>query len=858
MDALPDQSCTAHQAAYRLQGVGNTFGDQGGFSVDCLTIASGRATAIVGRSGSGKSTLLHLLADMLPAYADPSNPGAGLWVTLGAREPRNLAGRRHSFYARMTSGGLARNGGLSVVFQHPFLLRDATSRQNLDMALSAGRGTSSEADILRLWCALGLGTHDLPKRAKNLSGGMGQRLAVARALVCSPSIILADEPTASLDALSARTVMRLLRNWQTGELMPDAGGAARTLVFVTHSAALAAEFADDVIALRAPCPGSQTSGGLRAGRWPRPVPRNDNPAETIQGWVDGGDDSVDDSVPVSMAVAQAANVSAPASATAPKGTGAYFARQFIWLRLGWAVACNRSGEATLVWVRWLTGGLLGLAVLLLGLTFLLPASMVPMLLAASALALVPLLPLILPSLSYASRIRAGFLGLLMLAGLGTLLAVQLVEARSAATFQEVDINPILLSQGSRLPLTSGNIAELERDLLTRLHPRRSRAIPTDASLADRLEALRGGGPALLHWRYRPLGHVFVPAGAQNAEAPACELPDDAHLRQFTMMGIREQEPVEREWRWRSMLDNPPPTVRDGLRQDRWEPRGTPLPVLAEYQGGVQVFRVHLTQDILQRGRLGLGLPADGPVPLWLCIGPSIAPPFVAYRVAAIIEPLPPFESQPIRLVVDQDLARRRNLTPGRSVSGPDNPIDTLVVRLVPGHVGTILEWIRQRTDQAEMNNELGFAKLEGALRELVTMERISHGLAVMMVSMAGIVFVMFVWQFLESARRELLVCRAFGATVWQLWLLCCSLMMVPIAVASLGLAAIAAVPALLLTQALAAGLGVADTFAPAHLAWEAALVTGLSLSISLLASLAVLVVWWQQPRALATQLYEEG
>jgi ABC-type lipoprotein export system ATPase subunit len=852
MDALPHRPDVSHKAAYRLQSVGNTFGDQGGFSVDRLTIASGRATAIVGRSGSGKSTLLNLLADLLPAYVKCSHPDAGLWVTLGAQEPRNLAVRRNGFSARMASGGLARNGGLSVVFQHPFLLRDATSRQNLDMALSARRGTASEADMLNLWRALGLGAEDLHQRAKNLSGGMGQRLAVARALVCSPSILVADEPTASLDAFSARRVMQLLRDWQIGKLMPDAGGAERTLIFVTHSAALAAEFADDVIALKAPNPDSPMSGGLRAGSWPQPVPQGDGAAVTIQNWVDM------DSELAPSAVRLATDASAQTCATAPKETRASFARQFIWLRLGWAFACSRSDEATLVWVRGLTFALVALAALLLGLAYVLPASMVPMSLAVSALALVPVLPLILPRLSYASRIRAGFLGLVMLTGLGTLLAVQLVEARSAATFGQVDINPILLSQGNRLLFTSGNIAQLELDLLTRLYPQRSRTIPTEATLADRLEALRAGGPALLHWRYRPLGHVFVPAGAQNAEAPPCELPDGAHLRQFTMMGIREQEPVEREWRWRSMLDAPPATVRDGLRQDRWEPRGTPLPVLAEYQDGVQVFRIHLTQDILRGGGDGLGLPADGPVPHWLCIGPSIAPPFVAFRVASIIEPLPPFESQPIRLVVDQDVAKRRNLVPGRSVSGSENPIDTLVVRLVPGQVEAILEWIRQKTDRAEMNNELGFAKLEGALREVVTMERISYALAVMMVGITGIVFVMFVWQFLESAKRELLVCRAFGATVWQLWLLCCSLMLVPITVASLGLAAIAAAPAWLLTRALAAGLGVADTFAPAHLAWEAALIAGLCLAISLLASVAVLLVWWLQPRALSTQLHEDG
>lgn len=156
-----------------------------------LSVRSGEVVAILGPSGSGKTTLLHLLAGL-----DRASGGEVRWgdTRVDATAPRDLASLR------------ARHAGL--VFQDPHLLTDLNARENvLIPGRIAGRPDPARADALL--DAVGL-TARAQARPATLSGGERQRVALARALYADPPLILADEPTGSLDRSTARSVFDLL------------------------------------------------------------------------------------------------------------------------------------------------------------------------------------------------------------------------------------------------------------------------------------------------------------------------------------------------------------------------------------------------------------------------------------------------------------------------------------------------------------------------------------------------------------------------------------------------------------------------------------------------------------------------
>lgn len=156
-----------------------------------LEVRSGEVSAILGPSGSGKSTLLHLLAGL-----DSPSAGEIHWEEFPVHEypPQALAARRAAF--------------LGLVFQQHYLLEDMDVLDNVTLP---GRihGRLDKALGRQLLESVGLSNRAsyLPRL---LSGGERQRVAVARALYGAPTVILADEPTGSLDRESAGTVFRLL------------------------------------------------------------------------------------------------------------------------------------------------------------------------------------------------------------------------------------------------------------------------------------------------------------------------------------------------------------------------------------------------------------------------------------------------------------------------------------------------------------------------------------------------------------------------------------------------------------------------------------------------------------------------
>ena len=179
-----------------------------------IEIAAGRVTALLGRSGCGKTTLLNLCGAM-------DFPSSGEVLIAG-----QVTGSLDD--AKLTA---LRRGTIGFVFQAFQLLPSLTALENVELPLllAGANGTEARAlEILR-WVGLEEKAKALPFQ---LSGGQMQRVAVARALVHQPKLLIADEPTGNLDTLSGDLVLGLLRR------AANEFGAA--VVIATHSAEAAA------------------------------------------------------------------------------------------------------------------------------------------------------------------------------------------------------------------------------------------------------------------------------------------------------------------------------------------------------------------------------------------------------------------------------------------------------------------------------------------------------------------------------------------------------------------------------------------------------------------------------------------
>jgi putative ABC transport system ATP-binding protein len=179
-----------------------------------LAVTPGEAVAVVGASGSGKSTLLALLAGLdMPSAGTVQIEGVDIF-SLNEDQRAELRGRAVGF-----------------VFQSFQLLPALTALENVMLPLELAQNPAADALSKEMLERVGLGErlHHYPK---HLSGGEQQRVALARAFVVRPKLLLADEPTGSLDAESGAGVIRLLfdMNREYGT----------TLVMVTHDESLAA------------------------------------------------------------------------------------------------------------------------------------------------------------------------------------------------------------------------------------------------------------------------------------------------------------------------------------------------------------------------------------------------------------------------------------------------------------------------------------------------------------------------------------------------------------------------------------------------------------------------------------------
>lgn len=201
----------------RLEGIHKAFGDVEVLRGIDLSLDDGRVTSIVGPSGAGKTTLLQVLGTL-------ERPDRGRVLYDGV-DVAALGDRALSDF---------RNRSIGFVFQTHRLLPEFTLAENVAMpAVIAGenrrRAMTRAAELLT---RLGLGDRMSHKPAQ-LSGGEAQRGAVARALVNNPRVVLADEPSGSLDSRNRRSLHALFF-----ELCRDLG---TTFVIVTHDESLAAD-----------------------------------------------------------------------------------------------------------------------------------------------------------------------------------------------------------------------------------------------------------------------------------------------------------------------------------------------------------------------------------------------------------------------------------------------------------------------------------------------------------------------------------------------------------------------------------------------------------------------------------------
>jgi predicted ABC-type transport system involved in lysophospholipase L1 biosynthesis ATPase subunit len=188
-----------------------------------LDIAAGERVAILGKSGSGKSTLLHLIGGL-------DVPTSGEMVVAGRDLGRISRNERAEF--RLTTIG--------IVFQAFHLVANRSALENVELPMMFA-AQPHRARVIQAAAALdavGL-SHRLKHRPAELSGGERQRVAVARALVNRPKVLLADEPTGNLDTATGTDVMN--------EILRQVKQIGASLVLVTHDEELAKRACDRIL-----------------------------------------------------------------------------------------------------------------------------------------------------------------------------------------------------------------------------------------------------------------------------------------------------------------------------------------------------------------------------------------------------------------------------------------------------------------------------------------------------------------------------------------------------------------------------------------------------------------------------------
>ena len=243
VNSAPEQG-EAHppgEVIMRARGLEMSFGQTRALRGVDLDLLTGEVLAVTGPSGSGKSTLLHVMAGVLvPDAGSVGYHGGKASGDVSAQAAEdisvNIAALDEAARSRL------RLNEFGFIFQFGQLLPDLSALDNvtIPLLLAGAPRRKALARARETLGELGLSEH-LDKRPGQLSGGQAQRAAVARALVTSPRILFADEPTGSLDSLAAERTMEVL--------LASVRSRGASLVIITHDARIAA-YADREVTVR--------------------------------------------------------------------------------------------------------------------------------------------------------------------------------------------------------------------------------------------------------------------------------------------------------------------------------------------------------------------------------------------------------------------------------------------------------------------------------------------------------------------------------------------------------------------------------------------------------------------------------
>lgn len=180
-----------------------------------LKIEKGEFIAIVGPSGSGKSTLLHLLGGV-------DNPSSGK-IFIDGNDISKYSSKELALFRRRKVG---------LIYQFYNLIPNLTVRHNIELPLKLDKKKINDEVLLDIVRKLGI-ENKLDSFPSELSGGQQQRVAIARSLVYSPSLVLADEPTGNLDRENSREIIEILKYFNRI--------LKQTIVVITHDESIALE-----------------------------------------------------------------------------------------------------------------------------------------------------------------------------------------------------------------------------------------------------------------------------------------------------------------------------------------------------------------------------------------------------------------------------------------------------------------------------------------------------------------------------------------------------------------------------------------------------------------------------------------
>ncbi len=210
MDVYKDYQISSKVVVNALRGVS--------FSIEL-----GELVAIIGPSGCGKTTLLNLIGGI-------DSPSTGK-ILVNGTDIAALSDRERAKY---------RNGSVGYIFQDFALIENLTVRENVEIPLLISGEAKNINDKIESCLAEVQMEEYIDRKVNSLSGGQKQRIAIARALTMEPEIILADEPTGSLDSVASKHILYLMQSLRNKK---------RTVVLVTHNQEIA-KLCDRTIALK--------------------------------------------------------------------------------------------------------------------------------------------------------------------------------------------------------------------------------------------------------------------------------------------------------------------------------------------------------------------------------------------------------------------------------------------------------------------------------------------------------------------------------------------------------------------------------------------------------------------------------